>query len=397
VVFTFPSSAVRKLEDPGGVLTLRDQVLAAQASFVSSPPRKRPERVVADTQISAGYMHAGYPIMIPTDDSVPLGLSDERLRKEGAWGYFHEFGHNHQNGAWTFEGTGEVTNNVIVLYVYEKVLGQRFDSGSENIRDRAQRNRRIREYMAKGAPFEEWKQDAFLALMMYIQVYEAFGPEPFKSVFAEYARLPEEARPKSDDDKRDQWLVRLSRHTGKNLGPFFKAWGVPTSEGARAAVAGLPGWMPVLSEGPAGVPAVNQPRPGSYTIRSVKSGKHLSPRGGSREAGTDLIQDGSRPTPVVWRAEKVADAFRIINTVNNLALEAAGDAVKLQPRRQDAAAGQLWQFVKVGDAYHIASKLDGRVLDVEGNSGDDGARVILYGRKEQQAENQLWKLTEVRK
>jgi hypothetical protein len=244
VVFTFPSSFVRELDDPKGVITLWDEVIAAQDSFASSTPRKRPERVVADVQISAGYMHSGYPIMIPIDDSVPLGLSESRLRKEGAWGYFHEFGHNHQSGDWTFDGTGEVTNNLIVLYIFDKVLGQRFDSGHENIRDRDQRNRRIREFMAKGAPFDEWKKDPFLALMMYIQLYEAFGPEPFKVVFAEYARLAEGERPKSDDEKRDQWLVRLSKATGKNLGPFFRAWGVPTSDGARVSVSKLPSWMP---------------------------------------------------------------------------------------------------------------------------------------------------------
>ena len=244
VVFTFPSSFVRELDDPDGVLALWDEVIAAQDSFASSPPRKRPERVVADAQISAGYMHSGYPIMMPIDDGVRLGLSEERLRKEGAWGYFHEFGHNHQSGDWTFDGTGEVTNNLIVLYIFDEVLRQRFDSGHENIRDREARNRQIREFMAKGAPFEEWKKDAFLALMMYIQVYEAFGPGPYKAVFAEYARLPDGERPRSDDEKRDQWLVRLSKATGKNLGPFFRAWGVPTSEGARASVANLTPWMP---------------------------------------------------------------------------------------------------------------------------------------------------------
>ena len=88
--------------------------------------------------------------------------------------------------------------------------------------------------MAKGAhPFQEWKSDPFLALMMYIQLYEAFGSKPFETVFAEYARLPDAERPKSDDEKRDQWLVRLSKATGKNLGPFFQAWGVPTSERAQ--------------------------------------------------------------------------------------------------------------------------------------------------------------------
>lgn len=244
VIFTVPSFWVRELDDPKEVLTLWDEIVAAQDAFVSLPRRERPERIVADVQISAGYMHAGYPVMVPIDDSVRSALRQGRLRREGNWGIFHELGHNHQRGDWTFDGTGEVTNNLIVLYVFDKVLGLRFDSGHEAIRDRNARNRRIRAFWAKGSPFAEWKNDPFLALMMYIQLYEAFGAEPFAKVFADYAHLPDAQRPKSDDDKRDQWMVRMSKATGKNLGPFFVNWGVPTSQHARDSIACLPAWMP---------------------------------------------------------------------------------------------------------------------------------------------------------
>ena len=133
---------------------------------------------------------------------------------------------------------------MLVLYVFDKVLGLPFDGGHEAIRDRGERAKRIHAFMAKGAPFEEWKDDPFLALMMYIQLYEGFGWKPFEQVFAEYRKLPRADRPKSDAAKRDQWLVRFSKAAGKNLGPFFEAWGVPTSPGARASVENLPGWMP---------------------------------------------------------------------------------------------------------------------------------------------------------
>jgi hypothetical protein len=63
-------------------------------------------------------------------------------------------------------------------------------------------------------------------------------------VFAEYRRLSPGERPRTDDERRDQWLVRLSRTVGRNLGPFFEAWGVPTSEKARASIRNLPAWMP---------------------------------------------------------------------------------------------------------------------------------------------------------
>ena len=87
-------------------------------------------------------------------------------------------------------------------------------------------------------------EQPFLALLMYIQLKEAFGWDAFKEVFAEYRRLPKAQRPKTDADKRDQWMVRFSRAVGKNLGPFFQAWAVPTSAQARASIANLPTWLP---------------------------------------------------------------------------------------------------------------------------------------------------------
>jgi len=38
--------------------------------------------------------------------------------------------------------------------------------------------------------------------------------------------------------------VRFSRTVGHDLGGFFAAWGVPTSEDARASLVDLPAWMP---------------------------------------------------------------------------------------------------------------------------------------------------------
>ncbi len=103
---------------------------------------------------------------------------------------------------------------------------------------------KMQKHFEAGAPFDAWKRDPFLALWMYVQLQEAFGWEPFQHVFKEYRDLPGDQRPKTDDEKRDQWLVRMSQATGRNLGPFFQRWGVPTSAEARRQVAALRAWMP---------------------------------------------------------------------------------------------------------------------------------------------------------
>ena len=79
---------------------------------------------------------------------------------------------------------------------------------------------------------------------MYRQMRDSFGWETYKRVFAEYRALPPKQRPKNDQERRDQWMERMSRASGKNLGPFFEAWGVTTSAEARERVKPLEPWMP---------------------------------------------------------------------------------------------------------------------------------------------------------
>ncbi|MFQ6098672.1 MAG: M60 family metallopeptidase, partial [Armatimonadota bacterium] len=227
-VLTVPAKDARAVEDPESLMRLWDRILDTCAELAAwpSPDRKRPERYVADVQLCAGYMHAGYPIMIPVS-AAPRLLDVKHLTTEGNWGLYHETGHNHQSGDWTFGGTGEVTVNLFTLYVLDKVCGI---APTEGRMAESKTASSVARYIHSGARFDEWKRKPFLALAMYVQMQKAFGWEAFRDVFAEYRDLPTDERPKNDDEKRDQWLVRFSRRVGRNLGPFFRAWGVPTSE-----------------------------------------------------------------------------------------------------------------------------------------------------------------------
>lgn len=241
VILTVPSEHIRKLDDPVALMKFWDLVLDADAELVGrSKERERPERICSDVQISAGYMHSGYPIMTHLD-AAPR-MVDLNVMKQGEWGLFHELGHNHQSGDWTFGGTGEVTVNLFTLYCYEKVCGKKPREARDDMTVE-KRNKNIKRYIS-AREFSKWQNDPFLALTMYVQLQEAFGWETFIKLFAEYRDLQNGQRPKNDDEKRDQWMVRFSKAVGKNLGPFFEAWGVPTSEKARKEIATLPEWMP---------------------------------------------------------------------------------------------------------------------------------------------------------
>jgi hypothetical protein len=241
IILTLPSYVLRELDDPTELMRYWDQVSDACADLAARPrERERPERYCADVQISAGYMHSGYPIMTHLD-AAPRFVDLNLLREKGDWGMFHEIGHNHQSPLWTFEGTGEVTNNVFTLYCME-VMTKKGSSHPSFTPEAIAAARK--KFVEGGRSHEAWKKDPFLALTMYKQLRDAFGWEPYKKVFAEYRDLPADQRPKTEQDKRDQWLIRMSRATGKNLGPFFDDWGVPVTEQAKKQVAELPVWMP---------------------------------------------------------------------------------------------------------------------------------------------------------
>ncbi|MCA9285977.1 MAG: M60 family metallopeptidase [Phycisphaerales bacterium] len=238
VILTVPSSAVRSLDDPTPVLELWDRILDAAADLAAIPrERAEPQRYVADLQISAGYMHSGYPIMTHLD-AVDDMTQVERLSR-GAWGLFHELGHNHQDGMWTFGGTTEVTCNLFSLYIGQTVCGWGPREGHQAL---ANREAKIARYRAEQSSFEKWRRDPFLALAMYQELQEAFGWDAFKNTFAAYRGLPKSERPTTDAAKRDQWMVRFSTTVGRSLAPFFDRWGVPVSTEAKASLADLPAW-----------------------------------------------------------------------------------------------------------------------------------------------------------
>ena len=122
VILTLPSATIRTLDDPEALMQVWDKVLDLDAELSGRPMRReRPERVVTDEQISAGYMHSGYPIMTWMDQTNSFASRDSLMN--GNWGIFHELGHNHQSGDWTFDGTVEVTCNLFTLHVYDKLCG----------------------------------------------------------------------------------------------------------------------------------------------------------------------------------------------------------------------------------------------------------------------------------
>jgi len=237
VIHSLPRDALTNVADPAAVATFWDSVWDAHVALGGRPLASRPERIVADVQISAGYMHSGYPIMTHLE-SAAHAVDVETLSTEGNWGHFHELGHNAQRPDWTFGGTTEVTCNLFTLYAMEKVCGISTGEHPRAIEGLA----KAEQYLAKGGDFAQWKREPFLALAMYVQLQQAFGWKLFEEVFRDYLTLAESDRPKDDAAKRDQWCVRLSRRAERDLSPFFARWAVPVGAEAAKSLADLPAW-----------------------------------------------------------------------------------------------------------------------------------------------------------
>jgi len=227
LAMTVPSESVRAIDDPAALMRFWDAVVEAHFELGAEPLEDdaRLERFVADVQISAGYMHAGYPIMTHLDVAEPgaIQLDLAKLRAEGSWGHFHELGHNRQKSAWTFQGTGEVTCNLFALHAADKLCGiepweHPWLAGQKDA---------AREYLAAPDFDGVWRKRPGVALVTYAELQREFGWAPFTAAFASYRDGP---APRDDADKIATWIRRISISSERDLRPFFRRWGWPIAD-----------------------------------------------------------------------------------------------------------------------------------------------------------------------
>lgn len=186
-----------------------------------------------DRQISAGWMHSGYPIMGPEEASWDALLDLDTLSVAGSWGPFHELGHNFQYSPWVLPGTTETTCNLWSLYLFEQ-LGATIHGAAAV----AERPARIAAYLATGPDFAQWK--VWTALDTYVQLKEGFGWGLYGAVFAGYRARSYGSL--SDSEKIDEWAKRSAEAANADLGAFYTDWGLPLSPATLAELGARPAW-----------------------------------------------------------------------------------------------------------------------------------------------------------
>ncbi|XP_028321260.1 TRPM8 channel-associated factor homolog [Gouania willdenowi] len=239
VILTVPSQEFRDLDDVDEVSALWNGITKGVAELSVFPPNpNRKERFVADVQISVGWMHAGYPIMMHSSIADQLFKHEEARTKGLLWGEIHELGHNQQRSCWEFPPhTTEATCNLWSVYVHEEVLGVDREKASSSLTLK-RRKLNIDEYVQGGRNLSEWK--VWTALETYLQIQEKFGWNAFKKVFAAYHTM--DHIPNDNNGKMNLYAEVFSRTVGMNLTEFFKAWGWPIEEATVQKVSSLPSW-----------------------------------------------------------------------------------------------------------------------------------------------------------
>lgn len=243
-VVCVPSEVLRNLNNPKEVAEYWEEVVLQCELLYSVPAGSREERYQVDRQISAGYMHSGYPIM--TWEDVAAKFVDIKILrgKDGNanWGFYHEIGHNFQRPSWTWNGWGETTNNLYSLFG-----GEHFNhdmGGAHGAMNQTKRAERVKEVIANPGKEEYYHKDPWYGLTFLRAIREEFGWLPFQTLFAEFRDLPRDQQPKSEQEKQDQFLIRMSKILKRDLSQYFVIWGVKNSDDAKKQSSAFPTWMP---------------------------------------------------------------------------------------------------------------------------------------------------------
>ena len=251
IIWTMPTALMTNVTDPEAVCAFWDDVMDHMADLAAWPrERVAPFRFVLDREISVGGGHSGYPLMAYEDWCCSLDIAT--VRTGGTWGAFHEIGHDQQwSSGWNFQDQDEVSVNLFSLYANEQMCGWKTrirDMTNASPHDALSREKNI-EYMK-----QHFSRDAagptnvLVDLQFYVQLIDAFGWEPMKKVIASYTPDARPDRATNDVDRAGEYMVRLSKITGKNLYPFMRGWGLKMPAGIEAQVKDLPVWLPDVAQ-----------------------------------------------------------------------------------------------------------------------------------------------------
>ena len=235
MIVTMPLALMRQhVDDPIAVLELWDKIVTLaeeQYGLIDgnpAPHHATPFQYQFVTKNDGhGYMSAS-TYWLGTEESGAADVANSQALQQ-SWGPWHELGHHYQLPAMTWEGMGEVTNNLTSLYV-QRALGQRSRLETDQVWPQ------VTAYLAQSSP--DYRQaDVFVRLAMLWQLDLAFGRDFYSRLGTLYRSKP--GQPASDEDKKQTFILEASRVSGHDLTPFFERWGLKLTDNTRRQLATL--------------------------------------------------------------------------------------------------------------------------------------------------------------
>lgn len=227
ITVSLQNARASKAEDMEALVRKTDRVIRVEDSISGQfgvDPLDQPNRhriLLTESDHPDYYMAATfYRTWYRSTDAVSAILKAANL----TWGPWHELGHMHQQGSWTWSELTEVTVNVYSIAV-EQAMGvkpTRLTSQGEWTNAST--------YLMKPANEKDFNASSvsvWVRLCMFQQLKLAFG-DGFYHQLHRLARR-ETNRPSTTDGRMRWFVVQASKAAGANLGAFFKAWGLRLS------------------------------------------------------------------------------------------------------------------------------------------------------------------------
>ncbi|WP_314585088.1 M60 family metallopeptidase [Paenibacillus terrigena] len=249
IIITVPAADALTLTHPEQLMAKWDEIaerydqLVGVAQDRDIPHRSpdNPQRLVADIQISAGWMHSGYPIMF-FEGVTSKEAVDVDVIQTNAWGFWHELGHNYQQIPWFWEPIVEVSVNLHSLYIQLAYSNRsrlfETDKSGKTYYDKAI------EFVNNDYAGKNFEHTGFFErLVMIKQLQMAYGWQFYTNLHVAYRELPREQVSMDEDEdeqqKIDLFVLMASQVSGCDLVEFFEHWGIPMTDEARRKVAEL--------------------------------------------------------------------------------------------------------------------------------------------------------------
>jgi len=238
IICTFPQKWLKDLKNPREVAQYWDKVVRYQDYMVGITREFiRPERIVLDTQISAGSMHSGYPIMGHTVPKHINMLKYEYLTTVGNWGPYHELGHNHQFTPWELPNHMEVSCNIFAHLVSVKL------ANSDSNRTVEKQKETSDNFLKMKKNNTGWNEAPdHIKLHFYLQLQQGFGWDKMREFFTWYTNAKESEFRSNTNEKINLFCLRYSLTVGYNLTQYFQAWKFNITQSTIDAIKHLPTW-----------------------------------------------------------------------------------------------------------------------------------------------------------